>query len=385
MTYKEAYEKLCSILIDNVSVGEIMEKKFSFFSIEKFLNKKQSKLQSKEIFYEQVKIGNLFVKTHYSNDDLLINSKKIIDNFPQLALNFNIISNKEIELINVSNIEPNEDIKEELSEEQTTFYAKFWTEFLSKIGNYTTIYNNRNVSEKMRQWLSAGSSFKNCSYNCVVVSKYARIELFVRDKDLFDKLFSLKEEIEQAFGYELIWDSLEHRKGSRICIQKDGELFNFYDEFNWGRILNFFYTTIDSFIKAIQPALEKIHQPEFKHNSSELGLSFVEAAKQVLEENKNYPLTSAEIWQRIVDGKIPLKSKGSTPEITLNALLQRGSENTTYSHKNKPIFKVIENSSPAKFMLRRHVSKYVMESLEEYGFVHINQLKEILAKHGINI
>jgi hypothetical protein len=279
----------------------------------------------------------------------------------------------------------NIDVNNELTVEESSLYTKFWTEFLSNIGKYTTIFDGRNTSDKIRHWLSTGSGIKNASYSCVVVSKYARIELYIRQKDIYDQLLALKSDIETTFGSELTWDDLENRKGFRISIQKDGDLFNFYDQFNWGRILNFFYSDIDKFVKAIQPAIEKVNLP-FQHNYSKDGFSFVEAATVAFEETDNKKMTVDEIWNYIIDKRIPLKSKGATPKSTLQSHLHRYSDNSTWDYKvGNPVFTIITNTNPLRFQLRRYVPIAVRESLEEYGFIHIDKLKEILAKHGINI
>ena len=117
-----------------------------------------------------------------------------------------------------------------------------------------------------------------------------------------------------------------------------------------------------------------------KFNTSQSNaLTFVQAAIRVLREMDNKPLTSSQIWQYIVDNNIPLKSKGKTPELSLNALLQRSSENSKFAYKvDKPLFRVIDNVSPSQFVLRRHTPNYVRESLLEEGFLTKEALKSLL-------
>jgi hypothetical protein len=119
-----------------------------------------------------------------------------------------------------------------------------------------------------------------------------------------------------------------------------------------------------------------------KFNPSDANsLSFVQAAIRVLKEVDNKPMTSAQIWQYIIDNNIPLKSKGKTPELSLNALLQRSSENSKFAYKvNKPLFRVLEDKNPAQFVLRRHIPNYVRESFLEEGFLTKENLKSILSE-----
>jgi len=113
--------------------------------------------------------------------------------------------------------------------------------------------------------------------------------------------------------------------------------------------------------------------------------TFVDAAKFVLKENNNIPMSAKEIWDEIVRLDLKLNSTGKTPQATLNTSLLHNSSNSNTSHKVKnPIFEVISDGTN-KFVLKNYVPKKIKESLIDEGFIHISQLEEILRKYGINI
>jgi len=269
---------------------------------------------------------------------------------------------------------------------------KFWKQFLEEINKHTTIFEGRTATETTKNWLSGKSGTSELRFPCVANSKFARIEVYIKDnKTIFDNLFESKLEIETELGLELIWERLDDKKASRISLKKEGELFNVYDEFNWGRIIHFFSQNIAKFVSTLEPYIQKalqtnsIKEEISEDYSEEESLSFVEAAKFILEENDNKPLTSAEIWQQIQEKNVKVNTNGKNAATNIGAILQRNSEGTTYTFaKKNPTFKLIDGDT-AKFIIRRYVPKYVRESLEEYGFIHINSLREILANHNIKI
>lgn len=110
--------------------------------------------------------------------------------------------------------------------------------------------------------------------------------------------------------------------------------------------------------------------------------TFVEAAKFVLLENENKPMTSKEIWDRISELGLKLNSVGKTPQTSLSANLLYNSVNSNTEQRVKnPIFEVT-SVNPNKFILKNYVPKKIKESLIEDGFIHISKLKEILESMG---
>lgn len=95
-------------------------------------------------------------------------------------------------------------------------------------------------------------------------------------------------------------------------------------------------------------------------------MTFLEASKQVLEENFNEPMTASEIWDSIVDKGL-MSNFGKTPKLSLNTSLHRS--NLFYTIKDKPV---------DKFIYKRYISKNTRESLVENGFITEDRLNQIL-------
>ncbi len=85
--------------------------------------------------------------------------------------------------------------------------------------------------------LSIGSS--ECHISISQIRKYGHVvvELYITDdKELYHKLYSNKETIENELGFELEWNELPERTASRILTYKDVDFDNVNDwnnQFEW--------------------------------------------------------------------------------------------------------------------------------------------------------
>ena len=63
------------------------------------------------------------------------------------------------------------------------------------------------------------------------------VELYINDnKDLFDKLYAQKDEIEQKLGLDPEWQRLDGKKAARILYRMPG--LNFDDHSNYDSLMN---------------------------------------------------------------------------------------------------------------------------------------------------
>ena len=59
------------------------------------------------------------------------------------------------------------------------------------------------------------------------------VELYINDsKELFDKLYQCKNDIESKLGFALIWDRLDGKKASRIKYHIKGLNFDNHDNYS---------------------------------------------------------------------------------------------------------------------------------------------------------
>ena len=71
------------------------------------------------------------------------------------------------------------------------------------------------------------------------------VEFYINNnKELFDRLFEQKDEIEQQLGFPVVWDRLDNKKASRIKYIIDG--LNFDDHSNYETLM---IASIDAAVK----------------------------------------------------------------------------------------------------------------------------------------
>lgn len=93
----------------------------------------------------------------------------------------------------------------------------FWTDFNSVVASKGKPFNIRKASTDHWYDVAIGTSKAYISITLVNKDGYIGVELYIKDdKDLFDSLFSRKEEIEEKLGFEMIWERLDDKKASRI-------------------------------------------------------------------------------------------------------------------------------------------------------------------------
>lgn len=110
----------------------------------------------------------------------------------------------------------------ELNETQAK-RLEFWTKFNDVLENKGKPFNKRKASPD--HWYSIAIGSSKCKINIDLVNKegFIRIGFWVDDdKDMYDELYSHKDEIEVAVGQKLEWNRLDNRKAAFAGLKIDG-------------------------------------------------------------------------------------------------------------------------------------------------------------------
>ncbi|MGB3025832.1 DUF4268 domain-containing protein [Paradevosia shaoguanensis] len=141
---------------------------------------------------------------------------------------------------------------------------EFWGELIKAMQGRSELY--RNISPSTANWISAGSGLRGIGFNFVASGRYARAELYIdrgeqeQNKFVFDWLHARRDPIEAAFGGELTWERLEHRRASRIKAEIDADIF---DASEWPRMIEFMVDAMVRMERALRDPLRGI-TPELK-------------------------------------------------------------------------------------------------------------------------
>ncbi len=113
-----------------------------------------------------------------------------------------------------------------------------------------------------QNWYSFASGVSGATFGAVFVQgNKARTELYIdfkegeKNKELFDWLYSQKDEIHAKYGKILEWERLDDRRASRIAIYRDGSIQSKEEELN--QIKNWHIENLINFRKVLTPFIKK--------------------------------------------------------------------------------------------------------------------------------
>lgn len=114
----------------------------------------------------------------------------------------------------------------------------FWTQLSEYLAlNKYKFSIPRNPTEK--NYINVSSTLSSSPYLFIIGKDFARIELYLgkskeENKMVFDKLYSMKEQIESSFGGDLVWSRMDGNKASKVYIATDCKCYSNedYDKVN---------------------------------------------------------------------------------------------------------------------------------------------------------
>lgn len=114
---------------------------------------------------------------------------------------------------------------------------EFWNQLNDVLEQRNKPFNKRKANTDHWYSIAMGSSECHISIDLVNKEHKIRVGVWIADnKDLFDHFFAHKDEIEQACGFELIWDRLENKKASLACMYIMG--LDFDNQDNYPELIN---------------------------------------------------------------------------------------------------------------------------------------------------
>ena len=114
---------------------------------------------------------------------------------------------------------------------------EFWTQFNELLEERGKPFNKRKASTDHWYTVAMGSSECKIAIDLVNKEHKIRVGVWVYDnKELFDKLYAKKDEIEAACGFSLNWDRLDAKKATMTCTYIHG--LDFDNPTNYPELMN---------------------------------------------------------------------------------------------------------------------------------------------------
>lgn len=114
---------------------------------------------------------------------------------------------------------------------------EFWNQFNNVLIEKGKPFNVRKATTDHWYNVAIGTSDAHIDITLVNKDSVIGVELYITDnKELFDKLYQRKDEIEKDLGFKLDWRRLNNSKASRIVTYIKG--LNFDDHSNYNELIN---------------------------------------------------------------------------------------------------------------------------------------------------
>ena len=221
---RELYEKNPELLLENNQIIKVTKNQSDFRAPQELIN-------------------GYFIESNIDSNSKFSYLKKML-----------IVFELEDELIIKYNSELAED-----GVERFTRRRKFWGELLAEL-NHPILFQR--VSPSKDYWLIAGAGISGLSYTLLITKSYTAIEFSINraskedNKRIFNSIEKNKSEIEERFGYPLLWEIMSESKMSRIKYQLDN--VNFYVDSDLETIKAFFIENLAPFYEAFNPVVNDL-------------------------------------------------------------------------------------------------------------------------------
>ena len=114
---------------------------------------------------------------------------------------------------------------------------EFWSQFNDVVIERGKPFNTRKPTTDHWYNIAIGTSEAHIDITLVNKDSLIGVELYItNNKELFDKLYERKEDIENDLGFKLDWRRLDNSKASRIIYRIKG--LNFDDHSNYNELMN---------------------------------------------------------------------------------------------------------------------------------------------------
>ncbi len=144
---------------------------------------------------------------------------------------------------------------------QDAVRQEFWSNVIHAMNTKTESRLYNNISAGVREYITAGSGMRGVGFKFAMSKSYGSAEIYIdrgdyaENKRVFDHLYDQREELETAFGGELVWERVNDHRYSRIKVEDLAEMYN---RENWPRIIEFMADAMQKLERAFSGPIQKL-------------------------------------------------------------------------------------------------------------------------------
>ena len=141
------------------------------------------------------------------------------------------------------------------------YRIEFWKEFLKTVNLKNNLFSN--ISPSKDNWCGIGIGMSGVNLNVVVTKSYCRSEIYFNrgsqeeNKQLFDYLETMKDEIHKSFGQVLIWERMSDKVSCRVKAQMDN--VNVFNKEEWPKMIDYIVDSSERMVSAFKSPVQKLN------------------------------------------------------------------------------------------------------------------------------
>lgn len=137
---------------------------------------------------------------------------------------------------------------------------KFWSAYLKYANQRNSLFSN--ISPSKDNWIGLGIGFSGVAIYLVVTKTHCRSEVYLNrgdkeeNKQYFDYLFKMKDDIEKTFGEALSWERMDENVTCRIRSQIEG--VNVFDSEDWPQMIEGLFDMSERMAASFKNPIKKL-------------------------------------------------------------------------------------------------------------------------------
>ncbi len=141
---------------------------------------------------------------------------------------------------------------------------QFWRKLLPVSNDTNQIFSS--ISPSRASWIAATAGISHTSYIYAIGKDFARVELYVdrpaskrnEVQQIYGFLVNRRDQIEAAFGAQLIWEPIPNKRASRIKYERHD--MGLYDESRWDEAVGWLVEVMQRFEQALREPLVEVRR-----------------------------------------------------------------------------------------------------------------------------
>lgn len=139
---------------------------------------------------------------------------------------------------------------------------EFWQQYINESNKKNNLFAN--ISPSKDSWIGIGIGMTGVNLNLGISKNYCRSEIYINrgnqneNKEVFDYIFEMKDEIEKEFGEKLVWERMDEKISCRI--KSELKNVSYFEKADWNKMIEFLIEKSEKMAKSFKEPIKKLNK-----------------------------------------------------------------------------------------------------------------------------